>query len=442
MTAWNILCLLWLTSTVGAVTHTVTIKARSNDNELKIDPCVQLNDRGETILRDTWYHRRTPALWVDGLDTTYNSGTTPPSAYNFYSIYAVGTHTGVKLEICEPDFAIMRDEQRDECYPSTVHEPCEGHPSAWCDLTMGPTSRFQMLRYSFQEGYGCFTEADLTVGKTLSSPDFPNRLDPCPSLGQHATFIACVPGETDCCDFACPADNNYNKNVSGRSCAPKCGAVADLSCGVGQYASEVCGLMTPGRYTCTPCPERPGYEFAAWDVNAPTQCQYSACAPGFFATTSSEGCQPCPKNTYTPFTNSSACLPAPVGSETIGTGQALAVPCFSSGVAPAGAECLPGQEIVVDSVAMAAFLTSDVTNIDETTAAELSLKYCKQGYACLSCLPGSRLNTAVGRCELCVQGSYQPAFQQESCLACGDHQTTLEAGAVSADACVCLPGAE
>ena len=123
MTAWNILCLLWLTSTVGAVTHTVMIKARSNDNQLKIDPCVQLNDRGETILRDTWYHRRTPALWVDGLDTTYNSGTTPPSAYNFYSLYAVGTHTGVKLEICEPDFAIMRDEQRDECYPSTVHEP-------------------------------------------------------------------------------------------------------------------------------------------------------------------------------------------------------------------------------------------------------------------------------------------------------------------------------
>lgn len=442
MTALSILVLLCLTSTASAVTHNVIIKGSLMDAELRIDPCVQLNDRGETILRDTWYHRRTPALWIDGDDTTYNSGTAPSSAYNFYSISTIGTHTGVVLEICEPDFAIMRDEQRDECYPGTVIEPCAGYPSTWCDLPMGINSRFQMLRYSFREGYGCFTETDLTVGKTLSSPDFPNRLDPCPSLGQHASFIDCVPGESACCDFACPLDNNYNKNVSGRSCDPKCGAVVDLACEEGQYASEVCTLMTPSRYTCTACPERPGYEFAAWDANTPAQCQYSACTPGTFAAASSAGCTPCPADTFAPSTNTSVCTPVPVGSEAPGTGQTHAVACFSSAEVPAGATCLPGQEISVDSAAMTAFLTSDVTDIDETTAAELSLKYCKQGYACLSCLPGSRLNTAVGRCELCEQGFYQPAFQQESCLPCGDHQTTMEPGAVTADACVCLPGAE
>lgn len=442
MTARNVLCLLWVISTVNALTHNVIIRGSLMDTDLKIDPCVQLNDRDQAVLPGTWYHRRTPALWINGDDTTYNSGTAPSSAYNFYSISSIGTHTGVVLEICEPDFAIMRDEQRDECYDSTVTEPCQDYGAEWCDLTMGSNSRFQMLRYSFREGYGCFTEADLTIGKTLSSPDFPNRLDPCPSLGQHATFLDCVPGETDCCDFACPADNNYNKNVSGRSCDPKCGSVADLSCGAGEYASEVCALMTPSRYTCTACPERPGYEFAAWDASAPTQCQYSACDPGYFAASSTAGCAPCPQDTFAPSSNTSACTPVPVGSEALGTGQTQAVPCFASGQVPAGATCLPGQEISVDPAAMTAFLSSDVTDIDDATAAELSLKYCKQGYACLSCLPGSRLDTATGKCELCALGYYQPAFQQETCLPCAEHQTTLATGAVSAEACVCLPGAE
>ena len=409
-------------------------------SSLDIDPCTQHNARGQVVPRGAWHHRRTAALWTAGEETAVNeAGQHPDAAWNFYVITGVKAPRGVRLQVCEPNFARMRDEGIDVCYDKTiVNVSALATGQSWAEDSFSDSKRYQMLRYSFEPGWGCLAPSDLSPGLHLSDASPPNSIEACPELGPHAAFLSCAPDATECCDFGCPADD-YVRNAANRTCEPKCAAVAALACAAGERAAATCSDMTQPRYACAPCPDRPGFAFAAWSPTDAAACQYAACAAGSFAATSAGGCQPCPAQTFASSLNHSACEPCAMGTEAA-PGQTACSPCFEGPLAAEGASCDPGAVLSRDAAALVTYLTT-VAPVDTETALGVARAACDRTYACLPCTPG-HFQSAPGTCTPCPAGSYQPSFQQTACIACAAHQTTAAEGASEATQCICEAGAE
>lgn len=408
---------------------------------LAINPCTQQNDRGQPVTRGVWHHRRSTALHIDGDMSSMAGASANAEAYNFFNIFAGKTPKGVLLQVCEPDFTEMRDNNIDVCYTKTIANlsalvTSSSDSSHYISVPF-QNNRLQMMRYSFEDGWGCFDPSALEPGKKLTDATHPNSIVDCPAIGTHATFVPCESGASQCCDFSCPSDE-YIKNAVNRTCDAKCASVDALACAPGERAATVCSDMDAPRYSCAPCQDKPGSAWAAWSAADPSSCQYALCAAGTVAAASADGCGACPVNTYAPSSNLSACVPCAMGTEAA-LGQASCTPCFQSPLAEGSASCDPGSIVSRDATALVDYLNSVPAAADDAT--DVARAACERNFACLPCTPG-HFQSAPDTCSPCPLGQYQPGFQQTACISCAVHQTTGTTGAIDPGECVCSAGAE
>ena len=394
------------------------------------------------MARGEWHHRRSTALHIDGDMSSMVGASANAEAYNFFNIYAGKTPKGVLLQVCEPDFTEMRDNNIDVCYSKTIANlsalvSSSSDSSHYISVPF-QNNRLQMMRYSFEDGWGCFDPSALAPGKKLTDATHPNSIVDCPAIGTHATFVPCESGASQCCDFSCPSDE-YIKNAVNSTCDAKCASVTALACAPGERATVVCSDMDAPRYSCASCPDKPGFGWGAWTAADPSTCQYAPCAAGTFATVSSAGCQACPENTFASTANHSTCVPCALGSEAA-TGQTQCRPCFEAPLTGNSASCDPGSIVSRDVAAVVEYYTATIPTTAETAYA-VARAACERNYACLPCTPGY-YQTTEGTCSPCPLGEYQPSFKQTACIACAAHQTTVATGTTDHTRCICKAGSE
>ena len=233
-----------------------------------INPCTELNTRGEAVAKDTWIHRSSSNLALDNEQSAMSAS----SAYMYYSMEYARVPHGIVLEVCAPNFEKVRLEGVYECNPDTilsVDGKCptpHGYGSfevADCQFALEPSSdligHIQMMRYSFLPGYGCFDSSGLDSTQTLTSPTPPNSVVSCGALEGEGY----APG-ANLCGVACKADYTLDTTTNPPSCNPKCGAVTSLQCLSHEKATAVCEDMNEPRYTCEACSVQTGYETVSY----------------------------------------------------------------------------------------------------------------------------------------------------------------------------------
>lgn len=407
-------------------------------NCVAIDVCGQVNNRGQTVPINTWLHRSNPILLYDG-ETTLDDD----SVYNYHSIEYVRLPAGVQVEACAPDFghwSVSGEYVCDSATIQTLTAACP--PLSWSggafDLTacltsvqydrQGPfvaatTGSTQMMRYSFEEDWGCLTSADTSAGLQLSSDTKPNTLIPCADI-PHAIYQV-----ENGCEFTCEA--GYTKN--DQQCLPNCGDVTALVCEDGEKAGVECTLMTQPRYTCEPCPVEAGKRTLPWNAAQPTVCVYEACPAGTFGDAGI--CTPCPVNYYSGV-QASACEPCAHGYHQPLTGQESCVLCFTESMDTSNV-CDDGEMLLRDTAALDQYYLN-LTAVQQETYTLLA--FCAQGYACVPCKPGHYESEQT--CQPCAHGYYQPNFKMTTCFGCSAGQNTTSMASKSVTECVCNPGFE
>ena len=410
----------------------------AESNCVAIDVCAEVNSRGELVPRDTWVHRSNSALVYDGEIDLAATG-----VYNYDSIEYVRAPAGIKVETCAPEYGHLKLTGEYVCNDRTVTNvtgscPPISYAGEAFDLSSclaavqydkqgvhqaslhGTT---QLLRYSFEAGWGCLETGDTAANSQLSSGTKPNTLIPCTDIA-HATYP-----NPNSCDFVC--EPYYTK--SGNTCLPNCETVVELSCATDHHATEECNLMDPPRYTCQPCAAQPGQKTLPWDANDAQNCRYEDCTAGTYGFNGD--CLPCDINTFSA-AKASSCSACPRGQHQPLPGQELCVDCFSESV-DTSSVCADGEMLLRD-VQMLDSYYQNLTVAQQSTYDLLA--FCAQSYACVPCKPGHYEDGQT--CQPCPYATYQPNFQHTSCFDCSAGQNTSSQGSVTAESCVCNAGFE
>lgn len=310
--------------------------ALMESNCVAIDVCSEVNNRGESVPRDTWLHRSLDSLVYDGEHDLAATG-----VYNYFNIEYARIPSGVEVQFCAPDFAHHRTTGEYACDNMTLTSvssdcPPISYAGSTFDMTACLTaaqydaeSEFtaalygttQMLRYSFVEDWGCLTNQQVSAGIQLSSAAKPNTLIPCQEI-PHAIYNI-----EHGCEFTC--EYGYTKGVN--VCSPNCIAETETACAVDHRVVSECNLMTPSRYQCQQCPVEAGQRTLPWDpaTSRKTQCQYEPCPAGTYGVNG--GCQDCPIN-YKSSEGASECQLCEHGFHQPETGKTSCVACFSETV--------------------------------------------------------------------------------------------------------------
>ena len=413
-----------------------------------INPCTELNTRGEAVAKDTWIHRSSSNLALDNEQSAMSAS----SAYMYYSMEYARVPHGIVLEVCAPNFEKVRLEGVYECNPDTILS-VEGKcptPNGYgtfevsdCQFVLETSSdligHIQMMRYSFLPEYGCFDSSGLDSTQTLTSPTPPNSIVSCGTLEGEGY----APG-SNLCGVACKADYILDTTTNPPSCNPKCGAVTSLQCLSHEKATAVCEDMNEPRYTCEACSVQTGYETTAWSTTGTrtTTCEYDICLAGTFgdSTSVSGACTPCPVNhiTTTPGHDSCThCAPQTTGTHQQNTGQSTCVECFSETIDTSNV-CETGYGLFRDYTQIQTYFANITTNTAYYDTFNNMEQFCSDSYACLPCLPGYYEDNHV--CIQCAIGSYQPNFGATACFACSTGQTTTTLGCTAPEQCVCDVG--
>ena len=383
---------------------------------IQFDPCSQETDHGIILPRDVWIHRSNASLIISEIDQAVQT-----EAQNYHAIKYVTVPTGVILQVCEPDFAILRAHKKFDCNVKSLLEFSCSDEICTHEIA---GDRYQMIRYTLAADFGCFASDDVTVGHKLSKTSMPNQIVQC-VLPAFGSWSPCALQDDNCCVFSCSQGYQHN----GTACVPACTATSQ-SCENGQYAMEICTDMTTPRYVCAACAVRKGSQLSAWRAQEPDVCSYQICSAGYFG--QNNICSPCPENTFSSH-NASECTPCAIGYKSA-QGAAECIPCNLQ----AGA-CFPGFRHTLNvSEAVLHFqhkfkLTSEIALREMRHA-------CDTRVACLACLPGQFQSD--NKCELCDVGYYQPHFAATHCFACAAGHITLNKGSTSDAECLCNKGFE
>ena len=414
--------------------------ALMESNCVAIDVCSEVNNRGESVPRDTWLHRSLDSLVYDGEHDLAATG-----VYNYFSIEYARIPSGVEVQFCAPDFARHRTTGEYACDNMTLTSvssdcPPISYAGSTFDMTACLTaaqydaeSEFtaalygttQMLRYSFVEDWGCLTNQQVSAGIQLSSAAKPNTLIPCQEI-PHAIYNI-----DNGCEFTC--EYGYTKGVN--VCSPNCIAETETACAADHRVVSECNLMTPSRYQCQQCPVEAGQRTLPWDpaTSRKTQCQYEPCPAGTYGVNG--GCQDCPIN-YKSSEGASECQLCEHGFHQPETGKTSCVACFSETVDTTNV-CEDGEMLLRNVSALDDYYAS--LNPSQQSTYDL-LAFCADSYACVPCRPGFY---EVGHtCQSCELGKYQPNFKMTECFSCSTGQTTTATASDQASDCVCMPGFE
>lgn len=293
------------------------------------------------------------------------------------------------------------------------------------------TSRTQLVRYDFSDGFGCLGAADVSVGQRLSRIEHPNTVVDCPSIANGKHVASADPGE---CAFSCDAGYTSSASACVLGCVDAAGdTLASTVCAAGEFASAWCEGGGVTYYKCSACRTVPGSSVRAWSAASADTCVFDVCPEGTAGV--NNACVPCAVHTYAARANMSACESCNTSATGLyqpQAGQSSCTACFAS--APSGT-CAAGKALVaVFSDIKAYFARTGLVQHEDMTT------FCMQGHACLACEPGSALEG--GACAPCESGKYQPHFQSTACFACSYGQSTNRTGATLASECLCQKGFE
>lgn len=373
------------------------------------DECAEI-DICESLNKDQWMHVEHASINLTGVHT-------PDTARRKFDIKTVTLPLGVKVEVCEPDFAEYVAGRNWTCYEKSVIKIVrEGYNV----ISQSEDFRFQMIMFKLLPSYGCDQTA--TVGY---------RLEPA-----NARLQALLPCAADVpnghwshsCDLVCDEDFVVTDN---QECEKQC--IDSVSkCEPTQFATSTC-TMDSGieMYKCGDCVPVAGTQTVSWVAGQ--DCTYQDCNEGTYGHDGS--CVECSVNEYSDgSTPCASCNTAITGTYQPEPGRGTCLQCF--GTEYTGATCDEGRMFHNNFTLISAYFRTH----SSFTEGEKMFAYCLDGGACLPCQPGSR--ESDGTCVLCEPGTYQNGFAQTSCLKCAANQTTLHLGSVASTDCVCGPGVE
>lgn len=390
--------------------------------------------------------------------TTCNIPIDEPLDVLYYNSNQNGWPTGVVNIIHESDLASL-----DTFLPSCLKAVQYDKEGEYVAALYGTT---QMMRYSFEDDFGCFTAGTPAMK--------PNKC----SEKSHAVFI---PG-TDC-DFTC--ESGYTKigndcmvdacgtgyQEVNNECILICpqdvwGLAVYLQCPAGYRGVSKCDVGPQDLFACEMCSVPPGQRGLAPCTNCSewNTCLYEPCPVGTYGEdgichdcldgwVSSEGasaclkfctagmeavngvCVECPVNFFAP-AGTDPCQPCAHGFHQPATGQSECTPCFAESVNVTDV-CEPGEMLVRSVADLDAYYA--LLDVDKQNTYDL-LALCAASYACIPCKPG--YFEANQTCHECQLGFYQPNFMETECWECGEGYTTTSTGADDTSDCVCMPGFE
>ena len=463
---------------------------------LGIDVCLQTNVRSESVPANTWLSRNSSRMLLAGERELLQAGGLPGSAYNHHSLEFARIPQGVSLEACQPD---LSDPASTTCTPGTLVHRSGRCPSAqgftlldclapvqydasalvipfrqefehmafgnetwdaacaqagaglspegaaFCALLRNSlqvhlpqaavAGTTQLVRYSMQEGFGCFSTAP--IGSYLSSLATPNQVLACPPVanGRHVASDSVLT-----CSVECDALYELMPGDADGPCVHRCRNATYSACPASAYIKSTC-VMPDGSvlYDCGACSARPGMRVGAW-TPASSTCVYEPCPVGFFNAARAPDevqCSACAVDTVSAASGAVACVSCNTSSTGLyqpAGGQSACVPCFADPGRLAAGECRPGElKTGNESLIRRYFQDAIAEHLDMTAL-------CHAGFACLPCVPGTY--ELAGECVECDTGTYQPNYMSTQCFACADGQNTTRRGAASETACVCIPGHE
>lgn len=388
--------------------------------------------------------------------TTCNIPLNEPLNTLYYNSNQNGWPTGVVNIIDESDLASL-----DTFLPSCLKAVQWDKESEFGAALYGTT---QMMRYSFEDDFGCFTTGTPAMR--------PNKC----SEKSYAVFI---PG-TDC-DFTC--ESGYTKvgndcivdacgtgyQEVNNECILICpqdvwGLAVYLQCPAGYKGVSQCDVGPQDLFACELCLVPPGQRGLVPCTNCSewNQCLYEPCPAGTYGVdgvchecldgwVSGEGasvclllcpdgmhavnglCEECPINHYT-LAGTDPCQACERGFHQPAPGQSECTACFSESIDVTDV-CEPGWMLVrsvVDLDDYYAPLDAEKQNTYDLLA------FCAASYACVPCKPGYYGSNQT--CIACPIGSYQPNYMMTECFLCSNGQTTTASASTHSLDCVCVPG--
>ncbi|KAK3591334.1 hypothetical protein CHS0354_028441 [Potamilus streckersoni] len=292
--------------------------------------------------------------------------------------------------------------------------------------------------------------------------------------------------------LSCPSGTTTNQvsSVSQTQCVAICTAGFYIS-SIGNCQACALGTYQPssGQTSCISC--QTGTTTLQIGSSNSAQC-LAICSSGFYRNTSNS-CQSCPVGTYQPNTEQTSCISCPTGTTTNQVASSSQTQCiaiciagfFTSSpgncqVCPIGTyQPLSGQTSCISCQSGTITLQTGSTSFTQCVATCSSgyfratsgnCQACPIGtyqpnseqYSCISCTNGTSTNqvasvsqtqcfaicatgffiNALGNCQACPVGTYQPSSGQSSCIACQTGTLTLQTGSTSSTQCVatCSPG--
>lgn len=397
-------------------------------NCVEVNACSELTDTHTKFTKGVWFHQSNTSLWTAEHHEFMASLQNLTFAHALHAIVRIEPELGVVIRICEPDFSVLRSQNRYVCNDKTIQ-------NIQCASTCSPVtlnnSRMQMVQFDFLPEWGCFDSSDVSNGIFLSplTTTTPNRKELCPKP-THSTYVFCPSENVSCCDFEC--DTDYVREHD--TCIHQCGQNYEAQCQHFQHTLQTCTTSDKTLFMCQNCSALPGSEIVAWNLRSNRSvCEYKSCDAGYFSSGSS--CVQCAKGTYSA-RDASECIECEYG-KTSAEDFSTCTECFDAQTHIDNL-CLSGQQFTQNFSRTASYL--DKYAPSNTSKFLLMKSFCMQEYACLPCPPGTYLTNNA--CELCPKGQYQPNFQSTHCYSCNANQTTHFDGAKSSTECRCEPGFE
>lgn len=479
--------------------HAVGVSWLEN-NCVSIDPCTEVNSRGEAVPRGTWLHANSSALAFAATATHIDTAHAGTQAHNFGNLEYARVPEGLRIHTCAPDYDIWRREGVLVCNDDTVltftagagvracpsaepfslldcvrplqHDAVTEHlhwrpptqimhfgSETW-DTACAPPYSSQLIEvvcnisrdeYSIPipkaAAYGTSSLIKYEFVSDYGCFD-PAATNPGQVLSQEVApnrIVSCAQVENGVlqasdahtCDFTC--NPGYVKH--GSACVSECETFT-TSCPPTFKHTDTCVANGEEHYACQACETREGRETLAWTPSTPVgTCQYATCDAGTYS--SGHSCETCAVNTITDTTGQSQCTSCNstyTGLYSAAPGGTACTDCLGHTLDSRDVKdiCAAGREYVQAFDRVLTLFTLYTLDRPTVVLQHFIDAYCIDGYACLPCEPGYYELERV--CRPCPHGTYQPNFGTSSCYACEDGQNTTSIASTAREQCVCRPG--